>query len=74
MYKIIGGQAYRRCEHIVIPDITRNGEIYNYTEELAKQKLIGEKTFVLLKGDSKYFIICSLMERVKFLLSYSQRQ
>ena len=29
-YKIIGNQAYQGYEHIVIPGITRNGEIPNY--------------------------------------------
>ena len=41
-YKIVGDQAYRGYEHIVIPGITRYGEIPNYTEELAKQRLIVE--------------------------------
>ena len=54
-FKIVGDQAYRGYEHIVIPGITRNSEIPNYTEELAKQRLIVENTFGLFKGKFKRF-------------------
>ena len=60
-YKIVWDQPYKGYEHIVIPYITRNGEIPNYTEELEKQRLIVEKIFGPLKENFKRFIISPLM-------------
>ena len=54
-YKIVGDQVYRGYEHIVIPGVTRNGEIPNSIKELAKQRLILGNTFSIFKGNFKIF-------------------
>ena len=54
-YNIVGDQAYRGYEKIVIPGISENTNIRNYSTEPGKQRIIVENAFGLFKGKFKRF-------------------
>ena len=55
VYNIVGDQAYRGYEKIVIPGLSENVNIRNYSTELGKQRIIVENAFGLFKGKFKGF-------------------